>query len=98
MSHGVDDSVLRERREECYEVSDIPQCARKRRWPVRRVGLINMCIVQARDRFFSCVAALGISWSLDTPIPSHCVGVRKAYKEACRSSWVRLPPCGAPPC
>jgi len=79
-------------------VSDTPQRARMWSLPVRRVGLINEGVVQARDQFFSCVAALGVSWSVDTPVPNHCARARKDYKEACRSSWVRLLPFSAPAC
>ena len=39
MSLGVDDSVLRKRREECYQVSDTPNRARERNRLVRHAQL-----------------------------------------------------------
>lgn len=45
--------------------------------------------MQARDDFFQCVADAGVTFSLDTPIPSQCRRLRQEFERSCKPSWVK---------
>lgn len=45
--------------------------------------------VQARDSFFECVEAAGVTFTVDTAVPAKCKEARAAYVAACKASWVK---------
>ncbi|EFN59025.1 hypothetical protein CHLNCDRAFT_137711 [Chlorella variabilis] len=44
---------------------------------------------QARDAFYACVEAAGVTYTVDAPIPAQCSATRAAYTSACKASWVK---------
>lgn len=45
--------------------------------------------LQARDTFYECVEAAGVTYTVDAPIPAACKSARAAYDKACKASWVK---------
>jgi hypothetical protein len=45
--------------------------------------------MQARDSFFECVEAAGVSFTVEAPVPAKCKEARAAYEAACKASWVK---------
>jgi hypothetical protein len=48
---------------------------------------VTVCM-QARDEYFRCVAASGISQSIGPAVPLACKEERKAFEACCKDSWV----------
>ncbi|KAI3433768.1 hypothetical protein D9Q98_003574 [Chlorella vulgaris] len=44
---------------------------------------------KARDTFYECVEAAGVTYTVDAPIPAACKSARAAYDKACKASWVK---------
>ena len=48
---------------------------------------VRVCM-QARDEYFRCVAASGVSQSIGPAVPLACKEQRKAFEACCKDSWV----------
>ncbi len=48
---------------------------------------VRVCM-QARDEYFRCVTASGISQSSGPAVPLACKEQRKAFEACCKDSWV----------
>lgn len=44
---------------------------------------------QARDAFYKCVEDAGVTYTVESPVPSQCQAARAAFTAACKASWVR---------
>ena len=99
---SVDTSVLKKAREQCWQVglSRVPGCAPPGAWlpavawrlrdrPPSRPARPCSPPLQARDAFYACVEAAGVTYTVDAPIPAQCSATRAAYTSACKASWVK---------
>lgn len=92
----MDTAVLKQGREQCWKVGSAAcpcaeACAASPdASPLEtRPPTPSWPSLQARDAFYKCVEDAGVTYTVESPVPSQCKATRAAYEAACKRSWVR---------